>query len=1181
MRVLPLLPAVMLVLVLLPPQVISSNAGRVRAVTDDGEQLMVPAGETYTLYGEHAYTASVIVNGTLSVDVYDGNPVSGKGTLKLVAPYIYIGPAGRIDAMAKGEAGGAAGVGYASDEGMAGSGPGKGQNGVSSSNGNAGAGGGGGAGYGGTAGAGGWGGDANDHGAQGGAGGAGGPAYGASGGLAIDIGSGGGGGGSGGTASEVGTAGGRGGGSIWLDADTLIVDGTVNATGGRGGTGGTSGRWFHGGGGGGGASGGGILVRAIILVVNGSVAADGGQGGDGGAGDQSGGACNAHGGAGGGGGGGGRIKLYYANRTGTGTVQAKGGGGGTGFNHDQCNVIPVGTDGSIYTNIRPPPPVLISPDENGTPSVRPTFTWTASTDPEAEPVTYDLHVDDNADFSSPVVNETDLTGTSIASPADLTSAPFFYWRVRAADPLGPGLWSAPRMLVTDRDPPASKVNPLPAFSNTTSFTVSWNGSDNASGVRWYSIFVSDNLKGFTEWLHNTTATSGTFDGADAHQYRFYSIATDRAMNVEPPHAAHDASIRVDATPPASKMNPLPLYQMNATFTVSWSATDAVSGVRDYTVYLSDNGSDFSPWQSRLNATSSPYTGRDGHTYTFYATARDRAGNEEEMPPAERFVTTMIDTSRPATDVAVGEPRYGTGPVFVRSGTAISLSANDTFTGVNRTQYSLDGGAWNAYLAPLAFTSPGPHNLSYRSTDRAGNQEVARTLFFWVDDAPPVTNASIEGRNWTGPRGLFVSAGTVVVISAGDDGSGVRATEYRIDGLRWIPYAAPFNLTGEGKHLLEYRSSDLIGNIGSAGSIEYIVDSLPPISSAKPPAGPRNSDVEINFTAEDGGSGVATTFYQFDMMEPGAWLNGSAAVAPAPADHSWDGTHTLYYYSVDNVGNAEKARKLTLTIDTLNNLTMNLKSRVTTSMERIAVTGVTDPGASVTVNGVPADISDGRFQLTVALKDGKNRIEVVSVDRAGNRVTAVVTATRVTAVEESLGPMWWLLIVAIVLGAAGAGGYYYMKRRARGTGPPPAPAQPPAVQPYQAYPPQDPYAQQPYGQPYGQPPAPPVYGAGQQYPPPPSPPQLPLPSAHAVPMPPPPPSPTVAATMQEEGGLPGEIAALNQRARHLEAQGADVEHVKDMLHLASSFAAAGFNDKARKYLTKSEVLLGEIEARRGG
>lgn len=80
--------------------------------------------------------------------------------------------------------------------------------------------------------------------------------------------------------------------------------------------------------------------------------------------------------------------------------------------------------------------------------------------------------------------------------------------------------------------PTSSVNSLPA-SVTSPFTVSWSGSDGTGpGIASYTISVSVNGGAFKPWLTKTTTTSASFSGVAGDTYAFYSVATDKAGQVQ-------------------------------------------------------------------------------------------------------------------------------------------------------------------------------------------------------------------------------------------------------------------------------------------------------------------------------------------------------------------------------------------------------------------------------------------------------------------------------------------------------------------------------------------------------------------------------------------------------------------------------------------------------------------------
>jgi uncharacterized repeat protein (TIGR01451 family) len=96
----------------------------------------------------------------------------------------------------------------------------------------------------------------------------------------------------------------------------------------------------------------------------------------------------------------------------------------------------------------------------------------------------------------------------------------------------------------DAGPPASAVQPLAPATSNESFPVSWSGSDDASGVARFNVYVSDDGGPFAPWQTETAATSATFDGVDGHTYRFFSTAIDNVGNVEAVKQVAEASTRV-------------------------------------------------------------------------------------------------------------------------------------------------------------------------------------------------------------------------------------------------------------------------------------------------------------------------------------------------------------------------------------------------------------------------------------------------------------------------------------------------------------------------------------------------------------------------------------------------------------------------------------------------------------
>ena len=82
------------------------------------------------------------------------------------------------------------------------------------------------------------------------------------------------------------------------------------------------------------------------------------------------------------------------------------------------------------------------------------------------------------------------------------------------------------------EPPTSTVHALPEITYSPTFTVTWEGWDNQSGVKFYDVQVRDGDGEWEYWQHSTTVTSGLFTGQRGHTYSFRVRATDRVGNQE-------------------------------------------------------------------------------------------------------------------------------------------------------------------------------------------------------------------------------------------------------------------------------------------------------------------------------------------------------------------------------------------------------------------------------------------------------------------------------------------------------------------------------------------------------------------------------------------------------------------------------------------------------------------------
>jgi len=293
-----------------------------------------------------------------------------------------------------------------------------------------------------------------------------------------DISMGSGGGGGGGAASVTsGSSGNPGGASLTINARNANIQGTVTFNGGNGGGGGVHAAYPDGGGGGG-ASGGGILINAsaILNINSGTIIANGGSGGAGGA-DSGAGAS----------GGGGRIKLFFGLITNTSTT------------------ISAGTTYYEDTNSVPTVPVLTTHANYHTGGST-TVTWSASTDAQGDPITYDVKVGTSSGGTN-ILNyagDTDTTSNAFT----MTPQNNYYWSVRACDLIACSAYATESsFLFTNSVPTVPVLTTHANYHNPITTTVNWSVStdtDSDTITYYYNIGTSS---GGTNVANNLSAST--------------------------------------------------------------------------------------------------------------------------------------------------------------------------------------------------------------------------------------------------------------------------------------------------------------------------------------------------------------------------------------------------------------------------------------------------------------------------------------------------------------------------------------------------------------------------------------------------------------------------------------------------------------------------------------------------
>ena len=274
-----------------------------------------------------------------------------------------------------------------------------------------------------------------------------------------------------------------------------------------------------------------------------------------------------------------------------------------------------------------------------------------------------------------------------------------------------------------------------------------------------------------------------------------------------------------------------------------------------------------------------------------------------------------DSMAPSTTPSIGLPWYSfSGDLYVSPSTTISLIVIEQgcpTSGVEFTKYKIDGGFWTTYTDPFTLLgySDGSHTIEYYSQDNNGNEEVPGLLPLILDGTPPTTTISIGTPKHEDGGDTYVTSTTQFTLSAVDAVSGVKITEYRIDGGGWNTYSAPFTLPGpDGTYTIEYRSTDNVENVETSSSVTVILDDTPPDVDVIAPADESYvyGTITVEIQATDSGSGVDYVEYSLDGGS--TWNPTVYNSITSNYEATWDtsmsseGPYTIDARAYDNLGN---------------------------------------------------------------------------------------------------------------------------------------------------------------------------------------------------------------------------------------------------------------------------------------
>ena len=410
-----------------------------------------------------------------------------------------------------------------------------------------------------------------------------------------------------------------------------------------------------------------------------------------------------------------------------------------------------------------------------------------------------------------------------------------------------------------------------------------------------------------------------------------------------------------------------------------------------------------------------------------ARAVDFAGKSAE---SGSITVTLLDVISPT--VSITAPSAG---ATLRGSVQLAATAADA-GGVQTLDFLVDGSVISSVTGATAPTAAwdtttladGPHKLSAKATDKAGNAATSAEIGVTVDNTPPDPSITAPTAGATFSRSIPVAASV-------PDASRVLRVDLLANGVVvGSDFAPPWNLTWAtgavtGAVTLTVTARDAAGNTATSPAVDVTVKDLtaPSVSLSSPAGGSSvKGTAFLTATAVDD---IGVSHVQFYV--DGVLLLDDTA---APWSASWDtsalsGLHALSAKAFDAAGNAATSASVAVMVD--NGAPTITLSAPTAGLVLAGVKPITASASDTValarvdfyVDGVPvASLSTGPYQIfwdTTLVPNGSHAIFARAVDFAGNASDTAVVSVTVTNTDPEVATFWAPLSVP-VCGADGGG-----------------------------------------------------------------------------------------------------------------------------------------------------------------
>ena len=491
--------------------------------------------------------------------------------------------------------------------------------------------------------------------------------------------------------------------------------------------------------------------------------------------------------------------------------------------------------------------------------------------------------------------------------------------------------------------------------------------------------------------------SGNIDLSKPYYANTFSVTVNNNILPTPPNFAVNAS-----TPSPRNINTVQI-DLNTGVSLSNCASFSKLAITDTNIIPGILQFNISCATSGTQTETIQFSSGDG-TKTLYLWAMDTEGI---ISPA-RNISLILDTQPPALSLI-------SPPSLLKGGTthSLSLSASDAGVGLSTLDlyFSTNGGTTYSLLShldigatqfnwniPSIDTTNG--KLKVVAMDLTSSATTVYSINFEIDSLAPTTPSISRVSN-------SASNSSVVIINTTCSADYYKilysqsATTPSDTDPAWENCASTKNFavsSGDGLKTIYAFTKDIAKNISSSSSLSMTLDTTPPFAPAVSLTGPSISSLS------------ASTFTIADCLDRPYIFVSESMIAPIASDSNWqacstnanaifytlvgpvlEGTHTLYVYAKDSVGNISASTASSMNFDTTKPV-LNLSTTLATLYKG---------GDTITLNFSASDTSGLTSLKLYYTLDGSTYSQVESLATNATNYTWTIPSHNTTTARLKL------------------------------------------------------------------------------------------------------------------------------------------------------------------------------------